>query len=76
MPSTPAIAAVVTITATSIGGTAVAKTFSNVIGLKFDYFKGMVRVTDSVQGEFYFSLLTPTTITYTVGTGTATITIS
>jgi hypothetical protein len=73
MPSTPALLATVNITVKDINGNSVANQFNAVSSLSFDYFKGMVRVTD-VTGEFYFTLLTITTLTYTVTTGLAGVT--
>lgn len=64
MPTTPALNATVKITVNSV-----AKQFNAVSALQFDYAKGMVRVTDAT-GEFYFTLLTITTLTYTVVSGT------
>ena len=65
MPTTPAITATVKITVKDINNNSVAKQFNNVSELRFDYAKGMVRITDTT-GEFYFTLLTITTLTYTV----------
>lgn len=76
MPSTPAITARVNITATNILGSSVACVFTSVTNLEFDYYKGMVRIVDAVQGEFFFSLLTPTTITYTIAGKTSTVVIT
>ena len=64
--STPtAINATVKITVKDINGNSVAKQFNNVSHLHFDYVKGMVNVIDS-SGQFYFTLTTITTLTYTV----------
>ena len=73
MPGTasPAINAKVTITAVTIKGDTVASVFSNVTALEFNYFKGNVKIYDSVQGEFVFGLTTMTTTTVTI-VGTAT----
>lgn len=76
MPATPAIQTIVTITAKGLNGAAVAMTFSQVLQLHFDYFKGMISLIDGSQGEFYFGLTTLTTVTYTIAGTTATITIS
>lgn len=70
MPSTPALNATVKITVKDINGNSVAKQFNDVDQLHFDFAKGMVNVVD-VTGQFYFTLLTITTLTYTV-VGTAT----
>lgn len=69
MPTTPAINTIVTITARDINNNNIAKTFNSVGSMNFDYNKGMVRIIDLVQGEFFFSLLTITTLTYTVVSG-------
>lgn len=69
MPTTPAITARVTITARDINNNNVAKTFNFVGSLTFDYNKGVVSIVDLNQGQFYFSLLTITTLTYTVVAG-------
>jgi len=66
MPTTPAITATVKVTAKDINGNNIAKQFNNVGSLQFDYVKGIVQVTDLNQGQFYFSLLLVTTLTYTV----------
>lgn len=76
MPSTPAITGRVTITAADINGNSVATTFNNVIGLYFDYFKGVVKVVDSIQGEFFFALIPVTTVTVTVLGAVTTVVIS
>ena len=76
MPRTPAINAAVTITSTSIKGDSVIAYFNEVNELNFDYYKGMVRINDRVQGEFYFSLLTPVTVTYTIAGSTTTVVIT
>ena len=76
MPSTPAITGVVTITSVDINGNSVAKSFSSVLELSFNYFKGVVKIVDSVQGEFFFGLTSVTTVTYTVLGTTSTIVIS
>jgi hypothetical protein len=68
MPTNPAITARVTITVADINGNSIANTFNSVAELRFDYNKGMVRIIDTT-GEFYFTLLTITTLTYTVVTG-------
>ena len=74
MPLAPAIAASVNITAVDINGNSIAKQFNAVSALNFDYFKGMVNVVD-VTGSFYFSLMTITTLTYTV-VGTVTTVVA
>lgn len=76
MPLTPAINATVIITAVNIKGSSVTSIFNFVIELNFDFFKGMVRVVDSVQGEFYFGLSTLTAVTYTIAGNTTTVVIS
>lgn len=76
MAQAAAINATVTITAVDINGNSVAKTFSFVLQLHIDYFKGMINIVDDVQGSFYFSMLTPTTVTYTISGTTTTVVIS
>ncbi len=76
MPSTPAIQARVTITAVDVNGNSVAKTFNYVYQLRIDYFKGTINIVDEAQGSFYFSMLTPTTVTYTIAGTTTTVVIS
>jgi nitric oxide reductase large subunit len=76
MPSTPAISGAVTITALSIKGDSVTDVFTSVIGLFFDYYKGMVRITDSVQGEFYYGITRVTAITFVIAGTTHSVTIS
>jgi hypothetical protein len=73
MPLTPALNARVTITVRDINNNNIAKQFNSVSGINFDYAKGMVRITD-VTGQFYFSLLTITTLTYTVTSGVGGVT--
>lgn len=68
MPLTPAVNARVTITVADINGNSVAKQFNSVSALNFDYSTGRVNIVD-VTGSFYFTLLTITTLTYTVTTG-------
>jgi hypothetical protein len=68
MPLNPAITATVNITVADINGNSVAKQFNDVGQLHFDYDKGMVNIVD-VTGSFYFTLLTITTLTYTVVAG-------
>jgi hypothetical protein len=65
MANQPAILGTVKVTAKDINGGNVAKQFNNVSSLHFDYAKGMVRVIDAT-GQFYFSLMLITTLTYTV----------
>ncbi len=68
MPTTPAINATVKITAKDINAGNIAKQFNSVSELRFDYSKGVVEITD-VSGQFYFSLLLVTTLTYTIVAG-------
>ena len=70
MPTSPALNARVTITCKDINNNSIAKTFNSVNRLDFDYFKGIVKIYD-VTGEFIFTLLTITTLTYTIVTGLA-----
>lgn len=68
MPLNPAINARVTITVADVNGNSVAKQFNNVRELKFDYNTGKVNIVD-ITGSFYFTILTITTLTYTITTG-------
>lgn len=68
MPLNPALSARVTITVADINGNSVAKQFNAVSSLHFDYSTGRVNIVD-VTGSFYFTLLTITTLTYTITTG-------
>ena len=65
----------VTITATSIGGSSVAKTFNAVSELTYDFVKGMVKIVDTT-GTFYFSYTALTTITHVIAGGSVTITLT
>lgn len=76
MPLAPAINTQVTITSRSLAGDNVAKVFNKVIGLNYDYFKGMVNVVDAEQGSFYFPLIPVTTITTVVSGTSINVTIS
>jgi len=73
MPTTPAINATVKVTVKDINGGNIAKQYNAVSHLHFDYAKGMVNIID-VTGQFYFTLATITTLTYTVVTGVAGVT--
>jgi len=68
MANVPAVLATVNITAKDINGNNIAKQFSSVYGLNFDYSKGTIEVID-ITGTFYFSLTKLTTLTYTITTG-------
>lgn len=76
MPLNPAINTKVTITSVSIKGDSVANVFNKVIELQFDYSKGMTRIVDTEQGEFYFPLIPTTVITVTVVGNVTTVVIS
>lgn len=65
MANTPLINATVKITAKDINGNNVAKIFSAVRGLNFDYNDATVNVIDAT-GSFYFSLSALTSLTYTI----------
>lgn len=69
MPLTPALNARVTITVRDINNNNVAKVFNMVNSISFDYVKGMVKIIDAQQGQFDFTLMTITTLTYTVVAG-------
>lgn len=68
MPNQPIILATVKITATDINGNRTAKQFSNVLGMSFDYNKGMLNIVDAT-GSYYFSLTIITLLTYTIALG-------
>ena len=70
MPLTPVITTRVSITVNSI-----LNVFENVIGLNFDYYKGMVNIVNP-SGSFYFGLTTLTTVTYTIAGSVTTVVIS
>lgn len=76
MSLNPAINATVKITAKDINGNNIAKQFNSVTNLEFNYSKGIVKIYD-VTGEFIFSLMLVTTLTYTVvaGVGAPTTTV-
>ena len=75
MPLNPAITARVTITVKDINDNSVAKVFNAVSALNFDFSKGMVNVVD-VTGSFHFTLITITTLTYTVAGTVTTVVLS
>lgn len=66
MAADPLIRGIVTVTAKDINGGNIAKVFNNVSSLNYDYVKGMGRVVDLVQGEYYFPLTPLTSVTYTI----------
>jgi hypothetical protein len=68
MANVPAIAARATVTSLSLAGDSVAKTFSTVGELHFDFNKGMVNVVDAT-GSFFFPLKPVTTVTDTIVAG-------
>lgn len=65
----------VTITAVSIGGDSVAKTFNAVTEIHFNYFENMINIVDAT-GSFYFGYVSISTVTYTIAAGVTTIVIS
>ena len=71
MPLNPAINATVSIAAKSINGDTVTSVFNKVLNMNIDYSKGMINIVDADQGSFFFSMLFPTALTYTI-VGTAT----
>jgi hypothetical protein len=73
MANAPLLLATVNITVKDINGNSVAKQFNAVTSLHFDYNKGMVNIID-VTGQFYFTLTTITTLTYTVVSGVGGVT--
>lgn len=72
---TPAVNTRITITSKSINGDSVASVFNQVLQLEFDYFKGMIRILDQAQGEFFFglTLVTVTTVTIVAGVSTTVV---
>ncbi len=70
MPNTPRLKATVSITVKDINNNSVAKQFNNVYNLNFDYNDGTVNIVDAT-GSFYFTLITITSLTYTITTGLA-----
>jgi hypothetical protein len=75
MANSPRLTATVKITVKDINGNNIAKQFNNVLYLNFDYNDGTVNVVDST-GSFYFTLLTITSLTYTVLGTVATVVMS
>lgn len=71
MPNPTAINTAVTITSKSLTGTSVAKTFTEVLEIHFDFFMGKLQIRDASQGVSNYGLTEVTTLTYTVA-GTAT----
>lgn len=65
MPNQPLINATVKITAKDINGNNIAKTFSRVYNINFDYNDGTINIVDAT-GSFYFPLTPLTTFTYTI----------
>lgn len=76
MASTPALECQVTITSKSILGDSVASVFNKVLQLEFNYNKGVIRLVDQQQGEFFFGLSLVTTITPVVVNNLTTYVIS
>jgi hypothetical protein len=76
MPSTPLIAARVTITSKSINNDSVASVFTNVTNLNLDYYKGVVTVSDADQGVFPFGLSLVTSMTVTIAGLTTSVVMS
>lgn len=70
MSESAAITASVTITVNSV-----AKVYSAVKALNFDYFKGKVNIVDAT-GSFYFSIAAITTLTYTIAGTSITVVAS
>lgn len=68
MAYTPLINARATVTAKDINNNSVAKVFSSVQAINFDFAKGMVNIVDAT-GSFYFPIKLMTTVTDTIVTG-------
>lgn len=67
--------AIVTITAPDMAGNSVAKTFSSVESIKYDFVERTINIVDD-SGSFYFGYNTIATVTHVISNGTTTITIS
>lgn len=67
--------AVVTITAADIKGNTVAKTFSAVKAINYDFFENTINIIDAT-GSFYFGYSSITTVTQVITNGITVITIS
>lgn len=65
MANAPLITCTVKVTARDINNNNIAKTFSMVKGMVFDYNDATVNIID-VTGSFYFSLTPMTAFTYTI----------
>lgn len=65
MPNQPLINATVKITAKDINGGNIAKTFTRVYNINFDYNDGTVNIVDAT-GSYYFPLTPLTTFTYII----------
>jgi len=65
MANVPLTNATVRVTAKDINNNSVAKFFSQVKNINFDYADGMVNVVD-VTGSFWFPLTPMTTLTYVI----------
>lgn len=68
MANQPALLARVTITARDLNNNNVSKIFNSVTQLHFDYSVGKLNIVDAT-GSFYFSLVTVTSLTYTIVSG-------
>ena len=67
--------AIVTITAVDINGNSVAKTFTAVKQVHYDFFENTVNIVDA-SGSFYFGYSAVVTVTQVITNGVTTITIS
>lgn len=69
------VPAVVIITATSIGGSSVTKTFNAVKEIHYNFFENFINIVDAT-GSFYFGYVSIATVTHVITNGITTITIS
>jgi hypothetical protein len=76
MASTITLVGKVTITSKTINNDSVAVVFNNVTELEFQFYRGMVRILDADQGEFFFGLTLVTVVTDTINNNLHTVVIS
>lgn len=67
--------AIVIITATSIGGASVTKTFNAVKEINYNFFENTINIV-AASGSFYFGYASIATVTHVITNGVTTITIS
>lgn len=69
------VPAIVIITATSIGGASVTKTFNAVTEIRYNFFENTINII-AASGSFYFGYVSIATVTHVIINGITTITIS